>query len=48
MAGNVYDISVDHSSIKKEYILNIHKYLKVKVNIKECLLFLKSVYQIMN
>ena len=29
-----YDFSVDHSSTKKEDILNIHEYLMVKNNIK--------------
>ena len=32
--GFVYDLSVDHSSIKKEGILNIHQYLMIKNNIK--------------
>ena len=32
--GTVYDFSVDHSSIEKEDILNIHEYLMVKNNIK--------------
>ena len=32
--GTVYDFSVDHSSIKKEYILNIHQYSMTKDNIK--------------
>ena len=32
--GTVYDLSVDHGSIKKEDILNIHKYLMVHNNIK--------------
>ena len=32
--GTAYDFSVDHSSIEKEDILNIHKYLIVKNNIK--------------
>ena len=27
--GTVYDFSVDHSSIKKEDILNIHQYLMI-------------------
>ena len=30
----VHDFSVDHSSIKKEDILNIHQYLRVKNDIK--------------
>ena len=30
----MYDFSVDHSSNKKEDILNIHKYLIIKNNIK--------------
>ena len=30
--GTVYDFSVDHSSIKKEDILNIHQYLMIKNN----------------
>ena len=31
---NVYDFSVDYNSIDKSGILNIHKYLKTKNNIK--------------
>ena len=38
----LYDFSVDHSSIKKEGILNIHQYLMVKNNIKKCLRLLKK------
>ena len=30
----VYDFSVDHSSVKKEDINNIHQYLMVKNKIK--------------
>ena len=36
-----YDFSVDHSSIEKEDILNIHQYLIVKNNIKK-------IYRIIN
>ena len=32
--GTVHDFSVDHSSIKKEDILNIHQYSMTKDNIK--------------
>ena len=32
--GNVYDFSVDYSPIDKSDILNIHKYLITKNNIK--------------
>ena len=32
--GNVYDFSVDSNSIDKSGILNIHKYLMTKNNIK--------------
>ena len=35
--GTVYNFSVDHSSIKKEDILNIYEYLMVKNNLKQCL-----------
>ena len=35
--GTVYNISVDHSLIRKEDILNIYKFLMVKNNIKWCL-----------
>ena len=31
--GNVYDFSVDYSSIDKSDILNIHKYLMTKNNV---------------
>ena len=40
--GNVYHFSVDHSSIKKEGILNIHQYLIIRNNIKKCLDLLKK------
>ena len=33
LIDTVYDFSVDHSSIKKEDVLNIHQYLMVKINI---------------
>ena len=32
--GTLYDFSVDHSSIKKENILNIHQYIMIKNNVK--------------
>ena len=32
--GNIYDFSVDYNSIDKSDILNIHKYLMIKNNIK--------------
>ena len=32
--GNVYNFSVDYNSIDKSDILNIHKYLMTKNNIK--------------
>ena len=32
--GNVYDISFDYNSVNKSGILNIHKYLMAKNNIK--------------
>ena len=32
--GNVYDFSVDYNSIDKSDILNIHKYLMAKSNLK--------------
>ena len=32
--GTVYDFLVDHSSVEKEDIHNIHEYLMVKNNIK--------------
>ena len=34
LGGNVYNFSVDYNSIDKPSILNIHKYLMVKNNIK--------------
>ena len=34
--GNVYDVSVDYNSIEKSDILNIHKYLLTKNDIKKC------------
>ena len=39
--GTVFDFSVDHSSIKKEDIRNIHEYLMFKNNLK-CLGLLKK------
>ena len=32
--GNVYDFSVDYNYIDKSHILNIHKYLMTKNNIR--------------
>ena len=32
--GNVYDFSIDNNPIDKSDILNIHKYLMTKNNIK--------------
>ena len=32
--GTMLYFSVDHSSIKKEDVLNIHQYLMIKINIK--------------
>ena len=34
LVGNVYDFSVDYNGIDKSDILNIHKYLMTKNNIK--------------
>ena len=34
LRGNVYDFSVDYSSIDKSNILKVHKYLVVKYNLK--------------
>ena len=34
LKGNVYDFSVDYSSIDKSDIVNINKYLMIKNNIK--------------
>ena len=33
---NMYDFLVDYNSIDKSDILNIHKYLRTKNNIKQC------------
>ena len=46
--GVACDFSVDHSLIKKEDVLNIHKYLMVRNNIKKFLILLKNIYQIIN
>ena len=40
--GTVYDFSFDHSSIKKEDILNIHQYLMIKNKIEAFLGLLKQ------
>ena len=42
--ATVNDVSVDHSSIKKEHILNIYQYLMGKNNIFEFLE--KNIYWI--
>ena len=36
---NVYNFSVDYDAIDKSDILNIHKYLMVKNNIKNVLVY---------
>ena len=38
----MYDFSVSYNAIEKFEILNIHKYLMVKVNIKLCSGFLSK------
>ena len=40
--GNVYDFSVDYNSIDKSDILNIHKNLMSKNNIKQCSTLLRK------
>ena len=40
--GTIYIFSADHSSIKKEDILNIYEYLVVKNDIKKWLGLLKK------
>ena len=37
--GNACDFSVDYNSIDKSDILNIHKYLMIKNDIKQCYLY---------
>ena len=37
---NVYDFAVDYNSINQSYVLNIHKYLMTKNNIKQCSAYL--------
>ena len=39
---NVYDFSVDNNMIDTSNIINIHKYLMKKHNIKRCLDFLSK------
>ena len=34
LKGNVYDFSVNNNAIDKSDILNIHKYLMIKNNVK--------------
>ena len=34
LSGTVWTFSVNNSSIKREYILNIHQYFMVKNNLK--------------
>ena len=41
--GYVYDVSVDYNAIAVADILNIHKYLMKKHDIKWCLNLLKNV-----
>ena len=40
----IYDFSVEHSSIKKDDILNIPQYLMIKNNIKQCAGLLKKYF----
>ena len=42
MNGTVYDFLVDHRSNKKKKIINIHKKLMVKKNIKQYLGLLRK------
>ena len=42
LSGNVYDFSVDFNSINKSEILNLHRYLMTKNNIKQCSVLLKK------
>ena len=44
--GHVYDFSVDYRVIAVENILEIHRYLMEKNNIKECLDLLKNVFSL--
>ena len=41
--GNVYDFSIDHSSIANDEILNIHNYLMKKTILYKCWVYLKSI-----
>ena len=34
--GNIFDFSIDYNSIDKSDLLNTHKYLMTKNNIKQC------------
>ena len=40
--GTLYNFSVNLSSIKKEDILNIHRYSMIKNSVKQCLGLLKK------
>ena len=42
--GNVYNVSEDYNSIDKSNILNFHKYLMTKNNIKQCLALLYKCF----
>ena len=42
LTGNVYKIPVDYDAIGKSDILNIHKYLTIKNNIKNIQAYQKS------
>ena len=42
--GYVYDFSVDYDAIAVDDVLNIHKYLMEKNNIKWCLNLSKNVF----
>ena len=42
--GYVYDFSVDHDAVAVDDILDIHKHLMEKSNIKQCLDLLKNVF----
>ena len=43
----MYDFSVDYDAIDKSNILNIHKYLMIKISLKQCLDFLKTFIRLL-
>ena len=46
LCRNFYDFNIDYKSIAANDILDIHKYLMKKNNIKQCLDLVKNVFSL--